>query len=108
MLESAPSFSIFNVNDHGVEDEEKNKLAEEGGLMRTVTIGDVVGDASNGGFSVGKKSMGLIEEEGGEEEQEQDQDQEDLNGVENLNLDDLKESLRFRTKDLCKILFNYF
>ena len=91
MLESEPSFSIFNVNDHGLEDEEKNKLAEEEGLTRTVTIGDVVEDASNGGFSFGKKNMGLIEEEEGEEEQEQNQDQEDLNGIENFNLDEVKE-----------------
>ncbi|KDP33323.1 hypothetical protein JCGZ_12872 [Jatropha curcas] len=83
MLSSVPSFSIFNVNDE-LEDAENNG-GEREGLMRTVTIGESIEAKGDEEFTFGKKSMGLIEEEG-EEEQEGD-----LNGIENINLDEVKE-----------------
>ncbi|EEF34020.1 o-linked n-acetylglucosamine transferase, ogt, putative [Ricinus communis] len=87
MLQTAPSFSIFNVNDHELQDQEKNGVEEEErGLMRTVTIGDIIEGTSNGELSFEKKSMGLIEEEG-----EEEQDQEVMNEIENLNLENVKE-----------------
>ncbi|XVE81938.1 hypothetical protein DITRI_Ditri15bG0106600 [Diplodiscus trichospermus] len=61
MLESAPSFSIFN---EGLEDGQVGKEA----LERTVTIGENIDAIGHADFSFGKKCMELIQE--GEEEEE--------------------------------------
>ncbi|KAJ9182341.1 hypothetical protein P3X46_006345 [Hevea brasiliensis] len=77
MLRGAPSFSIFNVND--VLGDQENRGGDVGreqeDLMRTITIGDSIEAKGSGEFN----NMGLIEEEG------------DLNGIENLNLEEAKE-----------------
>ncbi|KAJ6351437.1 hypothetical protein OIU78_007372 [Salix suchowensis] len=62
MLHSSPSLSMFNKN--GLEDERHNHIMEQ---------------------IFGKKSTGLIEEEG-EKEQEQDS-----NGIENFNIEEVRE-----------------
>ncbi|KAJ4840271.1 hypothetical protein Tsubulata_024967 [Turnera subulata] len=81
MLHTAPSLSIFNQND-GLEGEE----GKEEALMRTATIGESIEAKGSGDFSFGSNTnMGLIEEEG---EEEQDGG---LNGIEKLGIEDHKE-----------------
>ncbi|CAK7327321.1 unnamed protein product [Dovyalis caffra] len=86
MLHSSPSFSIFNKND-GQEDEELNRvdMGREEDLMRTITIGENIESIGSGDFSFGKKSMGLIQEEG-EEDQEQGS-----NEIENTDIEEVRE-----------------
>ncbi|KAJ6897649.1 hypothetical protein NC652_024447 [Populus alba x Populus x berolinensis] len=85
MLLSSPSLSIFNKNE-GPEDEEQSGLdmGTEEELMRTITIGENIESIGSGDFSFGKKSMGLIEEEG--EEQKQGSD-----GIENFDNEEVKD-----------------
>ncbi|KAA8527817.1 hypothetical protein F0562_035314 [Nyssa sinensis] len=89
MLHSAPSFSIYNSKDGFEEDESElgsEKLVENGEcLVRSVTIGDSIEATGSGEFSFGKKTMGLIEENGEEEEEE-----EALNGIQNLGIEETK------------------
>ncbi|XP_065862965.1 uncharacterized protein [Euphorbia lathyris] len=81
MLHTAPSFSLYNVN-HDIGEEAQSRNNNGGGgeeeevLMRTVTIGDNIEVTASGDFSFGKKKMGLIEEEG---DDEQGGEVEDLN-----------------------------
>lgn len=77
MLHTAPSFSIFSAND-GLEDENngegigrEEEEEEEKALTRTVPIGESIEARGSGGFSFGNKNMGLIEEEGEEEQEEE-------------------------------------
>ncbi|PON38175.1 Signal transduction response regulator [Parasponia andersonii] len=72
MLRTEPSLSIFN-------DEFRDPEVGSGqALQRTVTIGETIEDVNGGGdFSIGKRKMGLIEEEEGEGEPES------LDGVQN-------------------------
>ncbi|KAJ6321546.1 hypothetical protein OIU77_011586 [Salix suchowensis] len=85
MLHSSPSLSMFNKN--GLEDERHNgaDVGREEELMRTITIGETIESIGSGDFRFGKKSTGLIEEEG-EKEQEQDS-----NGIENFNIEEVRE-----------------
>lgn len=85
MLLSSLSLSIFNKNE-GPEDEEQSGLdmRTEEELMRTITIGENIESIGSGDFSFGKKSMGLIEEEG--EEQKQGSD-----GIENFDNEEVKD-----------------
>lgn len=77
MLRSAPSLSIFNVND--VVEDQDNNGGEKESLIRTITIGEMIEAKGSGEFNFGNEHMGLIEEEG------------DLNGIENLNLEETME-----------------
>lgn len=85
MLHTAPSFSMDDSGSyHGLQDGEnlKEEMDDQQGLERTVTIGDCIEAVDDGGkFSFGKKKMGLIEEEGGEE-------QEVLDRIQNLDVED--------------------
>lgn len=76
MLETAPSFSIFHsgILDFQGSDQEP--------LERTITIGENIESMMGGGdFCFGKKSMGLIEEKGEEEE-------EGLDGIQSLRVEE--------------------
>ncbi|XP_057957273.1 uncharacterized protein LOC131150527 isoform X2 [Malania oleifera] len=80
MLNSVPSFSIFNnLTDGFVDGKEEEELEDLGGeglrkgdgsLPRTVTIGESIEAVGSGDFSFLKNSMGLIKEE---EEEEKDE-----------------------------------
>ena len=72
MLETVPSLSVFNCVE-GVEDEDgsqQEEIEEEEALdlKRTVAIGEGIRGTASGEFSFGGKTMGLIEEEGEEED----------------------------------------
>ncbi|CAB4261874.1 unnamed protein product [Prunus armeniaca] len=76
MLETAPSFSIFHSGmlDFQGSDQEP--------LERTITIGENIESMMGGGdFCFGKKSMGLIEEKGEEEE-------EGLDGIQSFRVEE--------------------
>ncbi|KAJ6313159.1 hypothetical protein OIU77_014630 [Salix suchowensis] len=85
MLISSLSLSIFNQNE-GPEDEERNEvdMGREDELMRTITIGKNIESIGSGDFCFGEKSMGLIKEEG--EDQEQGSD-----GIENFDIEEVKD-----------------
>ncbi|KAA8548883.1 hypothetical protein F0562_000567 [Nyssa sinensis] len=85
MLHSAPSFSIYDSKDGFEEDEralESEMLESDGCLVRSVTIGDSIEALGSAEFSFGKKAMGLIEEDGEDEEEEA------LNGIQNLGIEE--------------------
>uniref|UniRef100_A0A5B6ZQ94 Tetratricopeptide repeat-like superfamily protein n=1 Tax=Davidia involucrata TaxID=16924 RepID=A0A5B6ZQ94_DAVIN len=85
MLHSAPSFSIFNSED-GFEEDER-ELESDGCLVRSVTIEASIEAIGSDEFSFGKKTMGLIEENGEEVEEEA------LNGIQNLGIEEASESV---------------
>lgn len=77
MLRTSPSFSIYN----SVEDEEKIGEA----LERSVTNGERIDidGVGSGEFSFGKTNIGLIEEEG-----EDDEEGGGLNGIQGLSIEE--------------------
>lgn len=82
MLETTPSFSIYNLT-QGVEGEEGSQQEEIEGevfvLERTITIEESIRGTTSREFSFGRKTMGLIEEE---------EEEEDVNGFQKLGVED--------------------
>jgi hypothetical protein len=82
MLQSSPSFSIFNSSDESQDEESAPQDPSKGALKRTVTIGESIeGVTGSGEFCFSKKSMSLIQE--GKEEEE-----EGVNEVQNLSFEE--------------------
>ncbi|KAB5537702.1 hypothetical protein DKX38_015235 [Salix brachista] len=70
----------------GPEDEERNEvdMGREDELMRTITIRENIESIGSGDFCFGEKSMGLIKEEGVDQEQGSD-------GIENFDIEEVKD-----------------
>lgn len=86
MLRSEPSLSIYTSED-GFGEEKEEKIVENDGLL-TLEKCVIVTNEENvgiGEFSLGKKDMGLIEEEKDEKEQD-DQNEGVFNGIEKLKI----------------------
>lgn len=81
MLQSSPSFSIFNSGDEYQDEESAQQDPSEKTLNRTVSIGESIEGVGSGEFSFGKKSMSSIEEVKEEEE-------EGTNGVQNRSFEE--------------------
>lgn len=69
MLQTSPSFSIFNSSDEVQDEENRPQDPSEEALERTISIGESIETMGSGEFSFTKKNMSLIEEE--EEEGEE-------------------------------------
>lgn len=69
MLQTSPSFSIFNSSDEVQDEENRPQDPSEEALERTISIGGSIETMGSGEFSFSKKNMSLIEEE--EEEGEE-------------------------------------
>ncbi|RZC44278.1 hypothetical protein C5167_037232 [Papaver somniferum] len=63
MLQSIPSFSVYNSNG-GFEDDDEEDYEDEkdGSLQRSVTIGENIMSMGSGEFTFGGEKMGLIQE----------------------------------------------
>lgn len=90
MLPKEPSFCIYNSEDGLGELKENQDLVEndDGQLLRSVTIGDIIADIGSSDFSFGKKGMGLIEEDENEESEKEDENKRVFNEVNELGFEE--------------------
>lgn len=90
MLPKEPSFCIYNSEDGLGELKENLDLVEndDGQLLRSVTIGDIIADIGSSDFSFGKKGMGLIEEDENEESEKEDENKRVFNEVNELGFEE--------------------
>ncbi|RZC44276.1 hypothetical protein C5167_037222 [Papaver somniferum] len=89
MLQSIPSFSVYNSNS-GFEDDDEEDYEDEkdGSLQRSVTIGENIMSMGSGEFTFGGEKMGLI--------QENDEDNQ-FNEFQYLGQDDMNPSMFLAT-----------
>ncbi|KAK4361640.1 hypothetical protein RND71_020592 [Anisodus tanguticus] len=75
MLQTEPSFSIYN-------DQDFEEGINDGKLVKSITIGNDIGDIISDDFSFGKMVMGIIKEDDDNEDRDEKEDEEFEEGSE--------------------------